>query len=114
LVKDLLDSDRQNEFLHQTEEIIEPGFSFGMIGSLIAEKITGNDLQTADDYNLVLADPNFAVLRMIFNFTEENSVKTLKKIFLLENIATNFKIYHLPDVMGKILIADPNWPDNSR
>ena len=112
--KNLLDRDNENEFLHQTEEIIEPGFSFSMIGSMIAEKITGNDLQTADDYNLVLAHPDFAVLRMIFNFTEENSVKTLKKIFLLENIATNCKIYHPPDIMGKILKADPNWPDNSR
>ena len=71
-------------------------------------------MQTMDDYNLVLADPDYSVLRMIFNFTEENSIKTLKKIFLLENIATNFKIYNPPDIMGRVLKEDINWPDKSR
>lgn len=98
----------------QSDHKIETKLDWKLIGSVLMQKMGNSDAQTDDDFNLLLAAPNFGVMKMIFNLMDDKAVKTLKRIFLLEKLNTNIK-FHLPaDVMRSVLQPDPNWPDNSR
>lgn len=82
------------------------GIDFGMITNFIKYTFYGEE-EINDDYNLAIAAPNYKVLRMMFNMSDATVPKTFRKLFLIDGIKTNMKLYNPPNVMKSILRKAP-------
>lgn len=78
---------------------------FGFLKNFVANGWK-TDEQIFDDYRLLCATPNYATLRMTMNLGDATLVKVVRKLFMVEGIKTNHKIWINPDVMERILRKD--------
>jgi hypothetical protein len=47
---------------------------------------------------------------MIYNIADANLSRRFRKLFLLDGIKTNLKLWNPPDVLGSVLRKDPGNP----
>jgi hypothetical protein len=78
---------------------------FGFLKNFVANGWK-SDEQIFDDYRLLCATPNYATLRMTMNLGDATLVKVVRKLFMVEGIKTNHKIWIKPDIMDMILKKD--------